>query len=321
MKLQITKGEDSLTLPRDCLPMLADADVADLRVLLYAAACAADGREFDPAIAAEELLLGESEVRSSVKFWRGAGILKSGGSAKPAAEKAEAPLRETRRTKLNTDELCKIAESNPEFKRLLDMAQQTAGWIFNTNEIEILARLYSELKLSGEYILAMIGYFICRRERSLPYVEEVCYDYAVKKGITTAEDLEARLRWLERFDGRAGRIRTMFGIGSRDLIGNEEAILTDWFDKYAFSDDVIRLAYEKTVKQIGKASIGYANTILKDWYEKGIKTVEDAKKASGKSPKKQSAGAGAKAGIATQSFTVEDAFQKALERSYGEKKE
>ena len=319
MKIHLTKDERPLSLPRDCMPLLADADASDLRVLLYLAACEAEDREFDPAAAADELLLSESEVRSSVKFWRGAGIVKNGGNAKPAAEKAEKPLRETRRTKLSTDELCRVSEKNPDFRPLLDMAQQTAGWIFNTGEIEILARLYSELKLSGEYILAMIGYFICRRERSIHYLEEVCYDYAVKKGITTAEALEERLRWLERFEGRAGKVRTIFGIGSRSLTEKEEALLTDWFDKYAFSDDVIRLAYDKTVESTGKASLHYANSILRSWHEKGVKTVEDAKNISKKSQRKQPSGA--KEPVATQSFNVDDAFQKALERSYGEKKQ
>ncbi|MBQ5390527.1 MAG: DnaD domain protein [Clostridia bacterium] len=321
MKLKFLKGETPLALPHDCLPLLADADAADLRVLLHIAACEADGSEFDTAVAADKLQLNESEVRSSVKFWRGAGVL-STAAAKKTEEKTEAkPLRETRRTKLNTDELCKISETNAEFAPLLNLAQQTAGWIFNPNEIEIIARLYSELKLSGEYILALINYFICRRERPLRYVEEVAYDYAVKKGITSAKALEERLLWLERFEGRAGRIRSMFGIGSRDLTKDEEAYLTAWFDTYGFSDDVIRLAYEKTVKQIGKASVGYANTILKSWYEEGVKTAADVPKKTQRATAKTSATGAKQNGIATQSFNVADAFQKALERSYGEKKE
>lgn len=321
MKLHINKDTAPLLLPPECLDVLADADTADLRVLLYLAGCEADQKEFDAAEAADALLLSESEVRSSLKFWKGAGLVKSAGkkAAEPSAE--QKPLRSKRKTKLNTEEILKVTEKNADFKPLLDMAQQTAGWIFNPGEIEIIARLYSELRLSGEYILAMIGYFVCRREKSIPYLEQVCYDYAVKKGIATAEALEERLRWLERFEGRAGRIRAMFGIGARDLTADEESILTAWFDTYAFDDDVIRLAYEKTVKQIGKASIAYAGKILTDWHAKGIKTVEDAKNASKKPTKKQSFTAGAKENIATQSFNVDDAFQKALERSYGEKKQ
>ena len=320
MKLHFTKDEQPLTLPSSCLALLTDADAADLRVLLHIAACEARGEAFDTATAADALQLGEGEVRSSVKFWRGAGVVKAetakGGSAKKPAQKK--PLRETRRTKLNTDELCKIAETDSEFTALLDMAQQTAGWIFNTGEIEIIARLYSELKLSGEYILAMIGCFVCRREKPLRYMEAVAYKY-VEKGITTAEALEEKLRWLERFEGRAGKIRQMFGIGGRDLTADEEKHLSDWFDTYGFDDEVIRLAYEKTVKQIGKASVNYANTILRSWHEEGIKTARDVQEKTKKAPAKRADNT-KKSDIATQSFDVNDAFQKALERSYSEEK-
>lgn len=319
MKLHFTKDEQPLTLPKNCLDMLADADAADLRVLLHMAACEAEGREFDPAAAADELLLRESEVRSSVKFWRGAGVVKAANAksdgAKRSAEKK--PLREKRAAHLNTDELCRIAETDSEFSKLLDMAQQTAGWIFNTGEIEIVARLYTELKLSGEYILAMIGYFVCRREKPLRYMEAVAYKN-VEKGITTAEALEEDLRFRERFEGRAGKIRQMFGIGGRDLSKKEEEYFTDWFDQYGFDDDVIRLAYEKTVNNTGKASISYANSILKSWHAEGVKTAADVQEKTKRSPAKQSASAPKKNSIATQSFDPEEAFQKALERSYSE---
>ena len=166
MKLHFQKEEPSLALPKSCLALLSDADAADLRVLLHIAACEAENTAFDIGTAAEALQLSEGEVRSSVKFWRGAGVLKAdsakGSSVKKPTEKK--PLREKRATRLNTDELCRIAETDSEFTALLDMAQQTAGWIFNTGEIEIIARLYSELKLSGEYILAMIGCLSAERK-------------------------------------------------------------------------------------------------------------------------------------------------------------
>ena len=320
MKLKFTKGETALALPRECLPLLADADAADLRVLLHIAACEAEAVPFDAGVAADKLQLSESEVRSSVKFWKGAGVLKT-AAAKAEPSETKKPLRETKKTKLDSEALCKISESVPGFKALLDMAQQTAGWIFNAGEIEIIARLHTELRLSGEYIVALIHYFIGRREKSLRYVEAVAYDYAVKKNITSPKALEERLLWLERFEGRAGKIRAMFGIGARDLTTDEEAALSAWFDTYGFDDEVIRLAYEKTVKQIGKPSIGYAAKILTSWHENGVKTAADVPKKASGSQKQSASAAKSKGGIATQSFDVANAFQKALERSYGEKKE
>ena len=88
MKLKIDGKQNNPILPRAVEPLLADADAADLRVLVYAALRAADGEDFEAKDAAEALALTEGEVRSSVKFWRGAGLL--GVSRRPAADKAGA---------------------------------------------------------------------------------------------------------------------------------------------------------------------------------------------------------------------------------------
>lgn len=302
--MQLNIEGETITLPRSVLDRLTDADAADLRVLLYIA-----GKDvFDEAAAAESLQLSEAEVRSSVKYWRGAGVIARGGKTAPKKEeKAETPkkpLREKRSMTLSADELCEIAEMNEEFKVLIDMAQQTAGWMFNTSEIEIIASLYANLRLSTEYILALIGYFVKRRERPLRYLEKVAYSF-IDEGVDTAKALEEKLRWLEKFEGREGKVRSLFGLGGRELTAKEKDYLVNWFDVYGFSDAMVELAYEKTVNTTGKASIAYANGILKKWHEEGLKTPADVEKGSKK-----------KGGKAAQSFDVEDAFAKALNRSY-----
>ena len=162
MKLKIDGKQNNPILPRAVEPLLADADASDLRVLIYAALRTADGADFEAKDAAAALALSESEVRSSVKFWRGAGLL--GASRRTAAEKAAAaeaaqpeatdaaaetapntdkPLRDKRPMRLSGAELCRVAKENADFPALLHAAQQTAGWIFNESEIEIIAALYA----------------------------------------------------------------------------------------------------------------------------------------------------------------------------------
>ncbi|MBQ8836931.1 MAG: DnaD domain protein [Clostridia bacterium] len=329
MKLNIKKGEETLCVPKSCLSVLLDADACDLRVLLYAAGAESGGEELDTKKAADDLQVSEGEVKSSLKFWFGAGVLKKKAQKKAAVkeETAEEPKKATRARRalpekrtatFTANELCEIAEVNEEFKVLLDAAQQTAGWIFNTSEIEIIASLYSNLMLPGEYILALIGYYVCRREKPLRYLERVAYTL-IDEGIDTPDALEEKLRWLEKFEGRAGKVRTLFGLGGRNFTKKEEAFLADWFDVYNVSDEMLKEAYEITVNNTGKASLSYANSILKSWHEDGIKTPLDIKKkdAPRASPPKTT-----RSGTATaRSFNVDDALTKALERSYnGDKK-
>ena len=327
MKLNFKKGESTVLLPQSCVAALADADANDLRVLIYAADVEGKGEVLDTATAADELSISEADVKSSLKFWCGAGVLKRSRTVKESAsvpeKKGEEPKPIRRRAppektsvSFTASELCEIAEENSEFKALVDMAQQTAGWIFNTKDIEVVADLYSNLMLSTEYILALIGYFVKKREKPLRYLVKVANDY-IANGIGTAAALEEKLQWLERFDGRAGKVRAMFGMGARDFSKKEMEFLARWFDQFKVSDEMLKEAYEITVNNTGKASFSYINKILENWHADGVKKPSDiAKKAERPAAKTT------RAGTATaRSFNVDDALSKALERSYnGDKK-
>ncbi|MBR5539073.1 MAG: DnaD domain protein [Clostridia bacterium] len=300
MELNIKNEDKALVLPEKCLSMLDMADAADLKVLIYIAGLR--GGDFDAERAADFLQLDVSEVKTSVKFWSGASIIARDGAKKEPKK----TVREKRIMHLTTDEVSALGEKNGEFGAFLNIAQQTAGWIFNSAEIEILASLYANLNLSPEYILSLIGYFVCKREKNLRYLEKVAYDY-VDLGITTSDELEEKLREQEIFDGREGTVRSLFGLGRRKLTDKERSCLDCWFNKYGSSDELIELAYEKTVNATGKASVHYANSILARWHEKGYKTPEDVNNAGGRND----------AGMKAQSFDIDEAFNRALERSYG----
>lgn len=329
MKLNIKKGDSVISLPKACMAAVADADASDLKVLLYAALCENEGKDIDSVSAAEELAISEAEVKSSLKFWCGAGVLKKGKAVKETVPEKEEPKKTVRRrgiavksdVSFTSNELCEIAEMNGDFKALTDMAQQTAGWVFNTKDIEIIAELYSNLMLSTEYILALIGYFVKKREKPLRYLVKVANDY-INDGIDNAAALEERLQWLEKFDGRAGKVRSMFGMGARDFSDKEKGFLADWFDEFKASDEMIKAAYEITVNNTGKASFSYINKILENWHEEGVKTLADLEKKDKISAKKVSKTATTRAGTATaRTFDPDEAFKKALERSYnGENK-
>ena len=104
MKLKIDGKQNNPILPRAVEPLLADADASDLRVLIYAALRTADGADFEAKDAAAALALSESEVRSSVKFWRGAGLLaaqrrKRRRQRKRRSRMRRTPQRKPRRTR------------------------------------------------------------------------------------------------------------------------------------------------------------------------------------------------------------------------------
>ena len=337
MGLKFDDKTGALKIPRAAADAAASADSDDLRVLLLLARAEADGGEFDPSAAANELGIAESDVRSSLKFWRGAGVLgrtlrkkavpAEAAGAPPESESAAAAdtantraLPERRAAKYTSEELCRIASADEGFRVLIDMAQQTAGHIFNTPEIEIIAGLYSHLGLSAEYILTLLNYYVKRKGKTLRYAEKAAYSF-VDEGVDTPDALEEKLKRLEKAASKEGRVRAMFGLGTRSLTAAEAACLENWFGRWNFDEPMIALAYEKTVNNTGKASIRYANSILAAWHAEGLTTPEAV--AAGKKAKPENRRPKTAGRAAPQSFDVDEFFEKALKRAYyesGEKK-
>ena len=146
-------------------------------------------------------------------------------------------------------------------------------------------------------------------KKSLRYAEKMALTLH-DEGITECSVLEDRLQRIELMASSIGKIRAMFGLSSRALTAKEKAMVENWVCQMQYSDSVLRLAYETTVNAINKPSIPYANTVLERWYAEGYRTVEDVERALAEYRRKKTEGNG--------SFDVDDFFEAALKRTYGE---
>ena len=146
-----------------------------------------------------------------------------------------------------------------------------------------------------------------REKKSLRYAEKMALTLH-DEGITECSVLEDRLQRIELMASSVGKIRTMFGLASRALTSKEKSMVERWVCQMQYGEDVLRLAYETTVNAINKASIPYANTILERWYAEGYRTMADVERALAEYRRKKTEG----------SFDVDDFFEAALKRTYGE---
>jgi DnaD/phage-associated family protein len=71
------------------------------------------------------------------------------------------------------------------------------------------------------------------------------------------------------------RIRTMFGLGERNLTPKEKKCLSTWIYEYQYDIEIVEMAYNITVDTKGTPNMSYTNGILKNWYEDGL-TTKDA---------------------------------------------
>lgn len=323
-----TYGSDAMVLPATLWEHVDKASKKDLKILLALAADSLSRVDLNASVSrvSTALSLQAKEVEAALSFWRGTGIVAlceegeplqtpsktpDAATSAPNAVSAKAPLviADGGLPAYSAEELSGILERRGELSDLIHECQQVFGKIFNTREVSLIAGLTDFLGLDGEYILLLLAH--CRRmeKKSLRYVEKMAISLH-DEGVTNARDLEERLRHIEMMASAGGKLRVMFGISSRAPTTKEKAMFEKWICVMQYDDAVLKMAYEITVDAIGKASVPYANTILERWYAEGYKTVEDVEHAIAEYRRKKTDG--------NSSFDVDDFFETALKRTYGE---
>lgn len=322
-------GQGVVVLPAAVLS--ADATPEQLRVLLW---LASDPTLFGkPAQLARLAGCERDEVRQILQFWTEAGILLTDDGDSPAKptlkkplsvqkpataapKKAESSAQEILRRadelpSYTSAQLAGLLEASQSLRMLVNEAQKIWGKVFNPYEVQLLVGLSDYLRLDDEYILLLLAH--CKRieKKSLRAVER----YAISltdNGITSAAALEEYVRTTEERRGLMGKVRAMFGMGSRAFSAKETAMLDRWIS-YGYGEEIIRRAYEITVDAIHEPSLAYANSILERWHSEGLDTAAqiDAMLDADREKKGEKT-------VTVGSFDTDDFFEAALRRSFSD---
>lgn len=308
-------GEEALVIPGAALG--ADADVNQLRVLLWLAS--------DPSLADAPQKLSKlvecdlRTVRAALSFWQEQGILRPEGGATPVHEARSPRVTASRATKVaeaipvySSGEIADLLEARSGMSALVNEAQNILGKIFTPADLNVLVGMVDYLSMDEACILLLLAH--CKRigKTSLRSIER----YAISlsdKGILEAAGLDEYIREVEALHTLEGEVRKMFGLKSRALSEKEKKILKTWLD-YGYGEEVIRRAFERNVDAKGEASLPYTHAILERWHAEGLSTLEEIDLAMAREDEK-------KRGEAMGSFSTDDYFEAALQRSFRENEE
>jgi DnaD/phage-associated family protein len=280
--------DDSFKVPSSVTEFLADADAVSLRVLLFfLCRQTLDG-------AGDTLRLSDKQINAAVAFWLEKGVLTlSSGRLSPAVESAgesavktvESSVKNVENTpskpprtslpKYSGADMESILKENGQLSYLLATVEKRLGRMLTTAGASTLFALYDHLGLPADVILMLVEYCISTGRRSMREIEKEGL-YWADSGIVTHELAERHIAACERKNSALNRIKRLFGIDGRALSKSEREYILRWVEEYRFSDEVISEAYERTVKKTGKLSFAYINSILRSWYEKGYRTLEQA---------------------------------------------
>ena len=274
------KTDEGFFIPKKVISRLSEAGECELKALLVLASLG-DGSFTEEEIFSELEKAGADgcDLSESLAFLRGAGLVEK--SAKKTTAKAvkseEKPVvhRPSSKPSYTSKELAAAANKG-EFRDLVEWASNRLGKTFNTSELSTLYSFCEYLCLPGDVVMLGIEHCVSEGKPSLRYAEKLLIDFA-DKDINTYQKAEDYILQRKNYLSFEGRMRAMMGLGQRALTSKEKAMLSDWQAK-SLADELITLAYEKTVEKTGKVSMSYMHKILESWYNAGFKTVAEVEK-------------------------------------------
>lgn len=292
-KLSVQLPSDNLILiPRSLLPTLKNADGAQAKLLIWLYA----NPEYNAAEAAKDLGMSIAEAEKALIFWKGAGIVSEQEHKKAAAAPSESrPAYDS----------AVISDALQQDRQFCDMCEEFAsiiGKVLNRTDYNTLFYLYDFCRLSGAYICMIAQYCMSNGKKDMRYIQKTALAI-LDEGIDTEEALEEYIARKERVKDDISSLRTLCGMGDRQLTTKEAAFVNTWFDTWSLPFEMIRLAYEKTVDSTGKISFSYMNKVLENWHAEGYTTAADA------------ASKAKKAENANSSFDADEFFMAALKKS------
>ena len=195
-------------------------------------------------------------------------------------------------------------------REMIDTCQQVLGYMFHPQEVNTLVSLCEWLGLEAEYVVTLAAHCADKKPGCKASYIDTTARGLWNDGIQSTAALNEYIKALEVYDGVAGKLRSLIGIGAREFTKKENGIIHRWID-LGYGFDVIKLAYEECCNATGKFSFSYADKVIDGWYKAGVKTASDAESEIAKF-RDQKAG---KTPL-EKSFDPTEFFASALSRSY-----
>lgn len=175
--------------------------------------------------------------------------------------------------------------NEPDFRALYHETERLLGRPLSDMDLQILYTIYDGMALPAEVILLLVNHKIrtVRRQKqnegAIPRMTQIRSEAAGWKrlGLDTVEAAEAYLRRQEQVDGREWDILSAVGVTQRrPAVEREREYIGRWVE-LGIGDDLIAMAYERTVYQKGQMNWPYMNKILLSWHQAGLHTPEQVR--------------------------------------------
>lgn len=282
----------ALLLPNEILSMsaqaarrLVEAGEGDCALLYLALLDRGDAK-----MAQRALHWGDARLFAAWRRLAELGLVAEESAPAPAQE----PVKEAEEPQYSRKDLVEALANEPDFCALYHEVERLLGRPLGDMDLQTLYSIYDGLALPVEVILMLVNHKIRsirrqkQKEGAVPRMSQIRSEAAFWKrlGLDTVEAVEAYLRREQLTDSREWEILSAVGVADRrPAVEGERKYISSWVE-LEISDQLIAMAYERTVYQKGQMNWPYMNKILLTWHQAGFRTPEQVK-AGDKPAKKQ----------------------------------
>ena len=273
---------------------------------------------------AQQASISPARAKSALMLWEAVGIFDESEEEKRIADVYPERLIERGVVEEDRRTVAKTIQSESLTALLEECARLLGKPTLNDVEVKIVTGLYSQYGLTEEYILTLFSDIISRSTKPTVKKLEVEAIKRLEEGIDTTEALTEFFLHRDNTTKSDRTVRYALSL-SRSLSPTEKKLAERWVCEYGFGEDMILLAYDFATASTATPTLKYLDPILTSWHENGIHTMSEARelrerergeKAQKKEPKKSK-----KEPVRYGNFDPEEAFRRALERSFGEDSE
>lgn len=285
------------------------ANANQLKVLLYL--LKNNNKDLTDDIMGEALNMHTEDVKDSLSFWTERKVIAINESeitpakpegltgeslsvitVEPEVKKSKRPV--SRAVRPEPGYVIKRLGSDPELAALMDEAQRIFGRMLSNAEAGTLVMLMDTDGLPVDVIIMLLQYCMDNNKGTMRFVEKIGIEWG-SEGINTVSLAEEKIRTVTETYSYFNKVASTFGMKNVGSPTKKQLTLANqWVGTWSFSDDMLRLAYERCVDTKGELNMDYINGILKKWYMAGWKNPDDVEadtaplKKTADKPKKKS---------------------------------
>lgn len=254
------------------------AKAEHIKVLLYIFRKMAVG---DVSEISYETGVSEYDVKEALLYWADTGVLLPVNNTQTAKPK-EAKKVVMKAEKPTRYDVMKRGNEDPKIAFLLREAQLKFGRNLKTNEAITLVWIYDDLGFDVSVILYMIEVAVSQNATNIRFIESIAAEWA-DKGIENVAQAEEENKRKAQVNSCWNIVCSAFGLEKRKPSKKEEEAAYKWLCEWQLPKELISEAYEECVNAKSKFSFAYTAKIIDNWYDKGIRNVEELTKFKGES--------------------------------------